>query len=85
MVPVEVTQLGKLNENFKLVDIESVPSEVEVVGPETELMNINRIVTYPVDLRTINEDTPLTFTLSATDVDSSSLSWSVVLSPAHGS
>lgn len=51
VVPVMVSSLGEVEKPFKLVSIDSYPDEVRVTGPETELKDLSRIVTSPVDLR----------------------------------
>lgn len=56
-VPVEVPQIGVLDESLKLESIVVDPSRVVVTGPRTQLQRVTRVETYPVDLREIKGDT----------------------------
>lgn len=52
-VAVEIPTIGKIDTNFKLAGIHSEPETVKITGPMTELVNINSVVTVPLDLRIV--------------------------------
>jgi len=56
-VPVDVQQIGSLDENLRLNDFSISPSEVVITGPETEVEGVTSVQGYPVDLRDLAEDT----------------------------
>lgn len=56
-VRVNVPEIGALSENLKLIEIEAIPSEVEITGPETEVKSITTVETFPIDLRDITSNT----------------------------
>lgn len=57
IVPVQVTQIGTVGEGFKVSSITANPPQVTLSGPLTELMNVSRVETEPIDLREMNANT----------------------------
>lgn len=55
-VPVQVTQIGAPPDGIKLADISAKPKSVTVTGPQTEIKDLNRVDTEPIDLREITSD-----------------------------
>jgi YbbR domain-containing protein len=53
---VEVPRIGKLAENLELGELSIHPSKVVLRGPQTEVGKIERIETYPLDLRDLTTD-----------------------------
>jgi len=56
-VPVEIPQIGSLEENLRLDQLEIEPSDVVLTGPETEVEGVTSIQGYPIDLRDLTEST----------------------------
>lgn len=52
-VPIEVPRIGTLDPNLQLEDVMVHPKKVVVTGPRSELERIDRVETYPVDLREV--------------------------------
>ncbi|NMC62885.1 MAG: hypothetical protein GYA55_06910 [SAR324 cluster bacterium] len=50
-IEVNVPRVGSLNENIKIQSIRTIPEKVLVVGTESELKNLKKIDTEPLDLR----------------------------------
>lgn len=50
-VPIVVPRIGKINENFKLLEFKITPQVAEINGAETEVKQIASIQTFPLDLR----------------------------------
>jgi YbbR domain-containing protein len=55
-VPVEVPRIGSLSSDLQLLSFQIEPKEVTVVGPETEVKEIRRVETFPVDLRDLKKN-----------------------------
>lgn len=56
-VPVVAPRIGALPEGLILREIKLVPDQIELSGPETELRDIVRVETEPIDMRTVTEST----------------------------
>lgn len=65
-VPVDVARVGQLPEGLKLGKVEAIPDSVSVSGPITELRNIKKVETYPVDLREVSKTTEVDLEMSET-------------------
>lgn len=52
-VPVEVPRIGSLDENLQLEDVTVHPKKIILTGPRSELERVDRVETYPVDLREV--------------------------------
>ena len=55
-VPVVVPRIGALGDSYIVREVEIAPSEVNISGPESDLQAITSVETYPLDLRTAQED-----------------------------
>ena len=55
-VPVVVPRIGALGDSYIVREVEIAPSEVSISGPENDLQAITSVETYPLDLRTAQED-----------------------------
>lgn len=52
-VPVKVPRIGQLKADLRLNDIKTSPDSVIVVGPESEIKELQSVMTAPVDLKEI--------------------------------
>ncbi len=54
-VPVEVALAGSPAPGFKVATVKALPEEVPVQGAESELKNVNEVMTEPVDLEGVKQ------------------------------
>lgn len=55
-VPVVVPRIGALGDSHIVREVNISPSEIEIAGPEGELVGVTSIETYPLDFRTATND-----------------------------
>jgi YbbR domain-containing protein len=55
-VPVQVLKVGVLGPGLSLGSLEVRPAEVIIEGPESDVLGITEVSTYPIDLRDIHGD-----------------------------
>ena len=55
-LPVEIVKIGSPTEDVKISEISAEPAKVILTGPQTELKDVSKIETEPLDLREIESD-----------------------------
>lgn len=49
-VPINLQYIGKVNENYKLMNAKISPAHVDLYGPKKELASLKEVVTNPINL-----------------------------------
>jgi YbbR domain-containing protein len=65
-VPIDLTQMGKPREGYRIREIEIVPREVTVTGPESVVTKLTAIETEPLDLAAVEGAAQRTLSLVRT-------------------
>jgi YbbR domain-containing protein len=58
-VKVVVPQIGQINDEIKLKNIEIVPAEINIEGPSKELHSVSQIESFPLNLSQIENSTEI--------------------------
>lgn len=58
-VPVRVERVGKLDPAVKVESVTVQPERVTVIGPSSELKSLSEVVTYPMDVSELHDNTSL--------------------------
>src|SRR5699024_139722 len=64
-VPVSIQTTGELDEDFRLIGMDSDPDEVQIFASEETLADIEKIYTEPLDLSEITETTTIELELES--------------------
>lgn len=69
VMPIEANILGKLQEGLILKKIEVIPAEVLVRGPESKVLDKDKVRTTPVDISLVSQSTEFEVELILPDPD----------------
>ncbi len=79
MMEVEADIVGQLQENLELVDVEVIPNEVSIIGPESKVKETYKVRTSPIDLSSLTESIEIETGLILPDPDLRLASYETVI------